>query len=293
MLDTALGIALYLLLRNDHSWARLSPDEKQIILCANQAHNTERPDYADPALYKDGKSFDSQDDRSATALGRVIQDFLEIRNPRSVVEFGPGSGYYTRQIVEYPSIRQYCAIDINDAFLNFVESRVKEIAKSKDLAYRFLCADFMDISDVRGDAVILLSAVHHIPNRVELFQAIDRMLPPGGRVLAVDPSHYWPRIRVLLRKMRTGPHLTKAFRADRSHLSTHHFCTLGEYRKICREIASLRIEDWHVLQQAGWIPRLKWGVRRRLSLTAQPPVNAGFLDRLFSTEIAVVMGKIE
>lgn len=99
---------------------------KKAILLANYNFNNIREDYFNPELYNQGSSFDSKENRLKYPRGRIIQYFLEKCCPKNVLEIGPGSGFFTKQIVEYPSVRKYIAYDINTNFLIFIESKFIE-----------------------------------------------------------------------------------------------------------------------------------------------------------------------
>ena len=120
MLGKRFGFLAFILLRNDLVWANLSNEEKAVVLENNSRHNIERPDYANPYLYQGGKSYVSERDEPQGILESNLVNFLATFNPKSVLEIGPGSGYFTKRIVEHPSTESYTGLDINKAFLKFL-----------------------------------------------------------------------------------------------------------------------------------------------------------------------------
>jgi len=282
MLTSPLGTILHLLLRNDLGWSLLSEEEKELVKKANAGFNTLRPDYADPARYQGGRSYDSAEDRTKSPRGLVLRDFLEKYRPRTVLEVGPGSGYHTRQLVEFPTIERYLAVDINDHFLEFIGRRLSSLAKPGFEA-AFFCADIVGLeAEIRAEAIILLSAVHHIPDRLELLEKLKGFLAPGGRILALDPAHGLPRVWRLTKKLYSQGYLKKAYRQNPANFATHQFCTLGEYRRLCRRIEGLSLEEaftWGQARPFCWLP----GVKR-----AQPYCRRGWLG-WFASEIGVVL----
>ncbi len=124
ILDSTWGIFRYLFYRNDRSWDLLSENEKDIIRKAIKNYNNIRPDYFSPEKYNAGLSFDSDENRLNSWRGQYIQNVLETEKPQKILEIGPGSGYYTRQIVESPSVQHYSGVDINEHFLTFLEPRL-------------------------------------------------------------------------------------------------------------------------------------------------------------------------
>lgn len=227
MLDSRLGLAFYRTLPNHWSWRLLSARDRAKIIAADVAHNTMRPDYADPSLYSGGRNFDSDGDRRDTERGRQIGEFLDRVQPAHVLEVGPGAGYYTRMIVSHPAVREYTAVDLNPAFLDYLKPRLEPLP----IVTHFVHGTMADVK-VKADAALLLSTVHHVPDRVALFQNLQRCLVPGGAILAIDPAHYLLQLRKLWRKCLTRGYLAAAI--QNGNVSTHNMCTLSEYRFVAR-----------------------------------------------------------
>jgi SAM-dependent methyltransferase len=296
MLNNRLGIFLYLLLPNRWSWSLLSDEEKGIIHAANDYHNTTRPDYANPDLYSGGSNFDSPEDRTATIRGRLLQAFLDREQPPAVLEIGPGSGFYTRSICYHTAVKHYVAIDINPAFLGWMKPRLERVTQAKpDFSFELFHGDFKTIDLPVCNAVVLISAVHHIPDRLALIQRLASLLPAGGSLFAVDPSHYIPRILKLLKNFCTQYHWPKFWR-HHPNLSTHHFCTLEEYRWILNQVPLMSLESVYYFS----FPR-GTGKIRNWCLKNWYAANPDGLDvvsqsdtilRYLSAEIAAVMRKL-
>lgn len=232
LLSSRLGLAIFKLLPNHWSWACLSDDERARFQRGNVFQNTRRPDYADPAQYQAGVGFDTLEGHRSRNRDQ-LQAFLDRTRPTSVLEVGPGSGYLTRMIVTYPTVRRYVAVDINGAFLDHIRPRLAELRP--DLSVSFVEGTVEDVPAEVFDSAAICSAVHHIPDRDELFRQLGARLRPGGRILAVDPTHYLLQIRKIIRKIMTPGHLAQAIGlAQRSQLGTHAMCQLAEYRKIAR-----------------------------------------------------------
>lgn len=190
------------------------------------------------------------------------------------MEVGPGSGFYTRLIVTYPSVRRYCAVDINAAFLRYLGSRLS--AARPGLEYELVHGG---LGDVRGpfDAAVLLSTVHHIPDRTGLFRMLAERLRPGGKVLAADPAHYAVRLAKLVRSCLGDGYLTARYRRDLVNISTHHFCTVGEYERICR-LTGFRLNSVELLAMSRKLMRLVAPLER---------IGLNGLRRWAAAEIAV------
>ena len=242
-LNSPVGTFLYLMLRNDWSWALLTTEEKDFIVEANYQHNNERPDYAVPEDYQGGTSWDSSADRLANSKGQLLQEYLNRKKPASVLEVGPGSGYLTRLICEQDFVTRYVGIDINGEFLEFLRPRLEALKERKPgFTYELVETDFEELTTQPIEAVIMLAAVHHIPSRKQLFEWVNRQLVPGGSAFAHDASHYLPRWMKLLKKY-IQTYRKPAYRSVQANFSTHHMCTIGEYEAIQRGIPDLSIEN--------------------------------------------------
>jgi SAM-dependent methyltransferase len=281
MLNNPFGVLLYLILRNDISWGLLSEEERRSILEANKKHNTGRDDYINPEKYganrcTGGKNWNSfakhGDDHRVLVLLRILDE----NKPRKVLEVGPGAGFYTRAICEYPTVENYAAIDVGQAFLDYLRPYLEAISRQRRFTYSLIQGEATQVClPDKYDLIVLFSTVHHIPNRVDLFRGLASMLSEKGIVFCFDPSHYIYRILRLMKKCVTAGYLKKDFYLNKDNLSTHHMCSYGEYRKIVGSIPSLKIE--RVLYKLpGKVKKYDW---------------LFVPNRWFSTEIGIIIRK--
>jgi len=243
VLDSRLGRVVYLLVRNDLVWRRLSHEERARVLTANAVVNTTREDWS-PETYgglrtTGSETWDSDHSREDTDKGSALLEVLSERRPRSVLEVGPGSGYYTRTICECESVTRYTAIDINGGFLEYLRPRLDRFAgqAGRPFTFELICDDFRQRSFADPyDLVVLLSTVHHIPDRVDLFACLCAATAEGGAIFCYEPSHYFPRLRKLVRKcLRPGYPMA-------GDISTHHMCSYGEFRQVARSVPDLELQ---------------------------------------------------
>ncbi len=240
-------VCRFLLQRNDHVWNMLTDTEREKLLLNNIEYNNYREDYLDPTQYGKGRCFDSEEDRTKELKGRWLQEFLDNNQPQTVIELGPGGGFFTRQIAEHPSVRYFHAVEINREFIDYIADRLGKMEKDS-FEFSAHCTDFFKLDITQADAIIMMNTLHHIPNREELFLKLHDALHPGGRVLCIDPSHYISRIRQLTGKIMLPGYVEKRVAGARN-VSTHHFCTLGESRKLARR-TGFRIVDFRY--DAAW-----------------------------------------
>ncbi|MBW1763939.1 MAG: class I SAM-dependent methyltransferase [Deltaproteobacteria bacterium] len=263
MLNNPIGIYLYLILRNDLSWNLLSDEEKQIIFKANKTHNIQREDYANPHLYgkgriQEGENWDSFRLTATDEKGNFLFRTLESHSPCNVLEIGPGAGFYTRMICEVKTVRSYTAIEMGKNFLDFLQPRLDRIKKSKKFNYFLICDEITDTSlTEQYDTIILLSSIHHIPNRIELFSRLSNALSPGGVIVCYDPSHYIPRVIKLSKNFILSGYWKKDYYLTRQNLATHHMCSVGEYLKIEKKFSELKIEQLFFRYHKGLLKLLK------------------------------------
>ena len=191
-----------------------------------------------------GENWDSfvlkDDDHRARALLRT----LENNRPKRVLEIGPGAGFHTRLVCEYETVNHYCAVDIGQSFLEYLEPRLIRLSGQKRFSYELVCGELTaTVLSGNYDLIVLFSTVHHIPNRMDLFSVLAGMLMKGGVIFCFDPSHYIPRVFQLLAKSFANGYLKPGFYKNKDNLSTHHMCTLGEYRRIVRRVPGIKIEE--------------------------------------------------
>jgi ubiquinone/menaquinone biosynthesis C-methylase UbiE len=247
---SGFGYICYYFMRNDWVWSRLNNQEKEFVKQHNNYWNNNNPGYKDPSEYQGqgGLSFRSIQDRQSSWEGRQLAKFLEQERPKRVLEIGPGSGYYTRQIIECGSLDEYVATDINAKFLEFIEKAISEHDKGIRIKSKFVQLSDLESTDMQVDAIILLSALHHIPDREIFIKAISRYLTNGGAIFFFEPSHSLARIVQLAWSFALHRwYSTKVVRL-RNNYMTHHFCTVSEMRKNA-EYAGLKLEAWGVMSK--------------------------------------------
>lgn len=279
MLKNPFGFLSYLLLRNDIGWKMLSDNEKQMVIEANKDYNTHRQDYSNPQIYginrsTGGENWDAFQLRQDDIRAQVLLNLLNDKKLAKVLEVGPGAGFHTRLICEHSDVREYTAVDIGRAFLDYLSPRLEKIRGQRDFRYDLISGEITEINlTEKFGLIVLLSTVHHIPNRTAFFKKLGDMLADGGFIFCFDPSHYLPRILNLIKKCIFSGYLRKEFYLK--NISTHHMCSLGEYRQITGQMKNLKIEKtFYKLPKK--IEKFKWLFRS---------------GALFSNEIGVIFKK--
>ncbi len=83
------------------------------------------------------------------------------------------------------------------------------------------------------DTAFIIQSLHHLHDRERVFEALGRVVRPGGRLLMVEPHHNLRRVARLFRKYLTT-YRARPFRSDERNWATHDFLTRGELRALCR-----------------------------------------------------------
>lgn len=261
--DSGLGYARYYMTRNDRIWARLSNREKAFVKKQNEYWNNNNPGYKSPAEYQGqgGRSFFTEEDRGATWEGQRIREFLENEAPATILEIGPGSGYYTREIIEAKSLKEYIASDINRGFLETVRSGIENHPKKGELVARFVGINDLRFEDNKVDAIVLLSALHHVPDRKEFVSLLASQLRPGGCIFFYEPVHSLRRKFQLLKSFVLNRWFLRRVVLQRNNYMTHHFCSLAETQQVARSVG-LSLESWQfsagktIGSGVSWFPML-------------------------------------
>jgi phosphatidylethanolamine/phosphatidyl-N-methylethanolamine N-methyltransferase len=128
---------------------------------------------------------------SSRRLARKMVEGLSLRTAAAIVEFGPGSGVFTREILAHigPQTR-FFAIERNAAMAQLVRDRFPGLTVFEDNAGNIdrLCAG-QRIGDARGHAgVDLILSGLPWPSfsdalRTEILEAAARALRPGGQLI--------------------------------------------------------------------------------------------------------------
>jgi ubiquinone/menaquinone biosynthesis C-methylase UbiE len=253
-------------------WKHLSNDLKKDIKIINYQVNNFRPDYYDPLQYQNGNNILSVDDRLSTWKGKQILMYLHRNNPKRVLEIGPGSGYFTKLIVEHDSIEEYHATDINLSFLGHVEDNLSQYRIKTKFGDKL-----NDFKDNYYDSIILLSCLHHIPDRSDYINKLVQKLQEGGSLFFVEPTHYLPRwIHLLNKILNINGYCSNKYLSNFENLSTHHMLTLGEIKYFSKE-NGLNISEFH----------FNYG-----KLTGYLAKVLSSMKWLFSYEISVVLKRV-
>ena len=173
-------------------------------------------------------NFVNNDNRLVYLEGMLLQKFLSKNHPKNIAEIGPGSGFFTRQILDHASLEEYISLEVNSSFSNYLEN----VTLDYGIKTKHFNADYksLDMSNFTCDTIIAIECFYHMHDRQEFIDQVIREMPYLQNIVFHDPAHYLPRLLRLLRKM---PRYFWAQSAKNdSSWSTHHFLTIGEFRRL-------------------------------------------------------------
>jgi len=236
LLNNHAGILLFYLLPYHWVWNLLNNKEKISLLNASKIFNNRifaKPENYDiihkrPDSYKEAKN------------GKIIQYVLEKYRPTSVLEIGPGSGFYLRQFLDFPSVKEYTAVDIVKEFTDYIKRFV--LLNGEEKKVDLICGDFLETKfNKKFDLVVFMSALHHITDRTSFVEMCASLLSDNGRMVFIEPHHGLPRIFRLLKKYIKHHH-KRQYWQDAKNIPTHHYLSLAEIKYLSRK-AKLRISE--------------------------------------------------
>lgn len=281
MLKSAIGSLLYRLLPNHIVWKRLNDEEKQLVFDACSIHNNAH--YANPGQYD--TEHKRSEDVLATYEGRILKESLREFKPQTVLEVGPGTGYYLPIVLGQDSVVSYLGIDIVKPFLQYIEKNVVNQYPGKKIVLHYGTIFDCDVKE-KYNLILFVSALHHIPNRADVIKKCSEMLSDGGRILIIEPRHGIPRVVQIIYKFIREYHKESHWK-NKINYSTHHSICLSEVKALSR-IPHLMIEDMKFFCYKGdrffrEICKTKYG---GLFLKYIPIIH------LFSRQIFVVYKKV-
>ena len=115
-----------------------------------------------------------------------ILETLALQQGQKVADIGAGGGYFSLRFAEAVGRKgQVFAVDTNPEFLEFIRDSAKE--KGLDNVETVLVTeDNLTLPERSLDLVFMRNVCHHLPNRVEYFRKLRRLLKPEGRIAIIE-----------------------------------------------------------------------------------------------------------
>ena len=259
-----------------------SSEFEEFINRLNKEHNDTGRNTYNPQQYSSGENFESNNNRLKHIKGSQLAEFLDKSCPKHIVEVGPGSGFFTRQLIECPSVESYTSIEVNKSFTQYLENMTKKY----DLETHFINEDYKSIAlnELRCDCIVAIECLHHMHDRTDFLKKALNQIPNLRCMYFHDPVHYLPRLLRLLRK--TPMYLRSRSAYQDSSWSTHHFMTIGEFEMLRSQYPQLNIEYQPVIgPRLGAIAKVFTAVENLWPTTRRTYP----LSRYFMTSIGVTV----
>jgi ubiquinone/menaquinone biosynthesis C-methylase UbiE len=112
-----------------------------------------------------------------------LREALAPEPGESILEIGPGTGYYTLDMAEWVATEGRVEIfDLQQEFLDHVNRRADEAGLTNVNATQG-DAQSLPYEDASFDAVVLTAVLGEIPDQDQALREIRRVLRPGGRLI--------------------------------------------------------------------------------------------------------------
>lgn len=148
----------------------------------------------------------------------LINELLkEEKNLGAVVEFGCGTGYFTRTLAERS--QSVIATDFSDDMLRIAEEHVKGCG---NVRFRNVDCQNTPFADASFDTVFSGFVIPCVDDKLQALRESYRILKPGGRLIVANPNI------LLLPRIGQTTFLLRALIAWRGHLPPVSFCSVQD-----------------------------------------------------------------
>ena len=118
-------------------------------------------------------------------LQAIEEQLLEERSLGNTIEFGCGTGYFTKAIAR--NARHVVATDLSDKMLEVAQAQLREF---KNITIQKAhCAD-SSFSAESFDSAVLLNLIHVVDDPSQCLQESHRILRNGGSLILIDLTGY-------------------------------------------------------------------------------------------------------
>lgn len=148
------------------------------------------------------------------------------------LEVGAGSGYFTTLIARHA--RSVIALEPVPDMRAVLERRCRAEGVENVEVLGVTAAELPAVVPAGSvDTAFIIQSLHHLHDRERVFEALGRVVRPGGRLLMVEPHHNLRRAARLFRKY-LAEYRARGWWSDERNWATHDFLTRGELSALCR-----------------------------------------------------------
>lgn len=222
---------LYLLLPHPLKVALLSPRSRAALDRINRAFNEGLYSGAGAAEYDRVHRYDEEEQHEYPAR-RLVAELWAPEGYGRALELGAGSGYFTALIAR--RAERVVAVEPVPDMQRVLRGRCEAEGLSNVEVLGAPAADLSaHVPEGSIDSALVIQSLHHLHRRPEVFEALGRVVRPGGRLYMLEPHHNLRRAGRLLRNYLTQ-YRAPEFWSDERNWATHDFLTRGEIRALCR-----------------------------------------------------------
>jgi ubiquinone/menaquinone biosynthesis C-methylase UbiE len=128
-------------------------------------------------------------------IRRWLQDPEELIKPyispgMTVLEPGPGMGFFTLPLARRVGSGRVVAVDIQPKMLKALRRRAEKAGLVQRIDVRLAQRDSLGIDDLQGavDFILAVAVVHEMPSAESFFKQAAVALKPEGRLLFAEPA---------------------------------------------------------------------------------------------------------
>ena len=222
---------LYLLLPHRIKARLLTPASRAKLDRINRAFNETIYSGAGASDYDQIHRYAEDEQHEYPARPLVAEVWPEGGYGRAL-EVGAGSGYFTTLIARHA--RSVIALEPVADMQEVLKARCRAEGVDNVEVLGVPAADLSAVVPAASvDTAFIIQSLHHLHDRDRVFEALGRVVRPGGRLLMVEPHHNARRAARLFRKYVTT-YRAREFWSEERNWATHDFLTIGELRALSR-----------------------------------------------------------
>ena len=234
MIDIEIGrrnYLLYLLLPHLSKTSLLTEDSRRKLDRINQLVNEAIHSGERATSYDQAHRYDEKEQLEYPARILVTESWAPGGYGR-VLEVGAGTGYFTAMIARRADsvIALEPVLDLRKILETRCEAEGITNVQAVGTPAEALATC---VGESSIDSAVVIQSLHHLHRRPAVFEALGRVVRPGGRLFIIEPHHNVRRAVRLLRHYLTT-YRARDFWTDERNWATHDFVTRGELRALCR-----------------------------------------------------------
>ncbi|MCS7148129.1 MAG: class I SAM-dependent methyltransferase [Geminocystis sp.] len=135
---------------------------------------------------QEAEEYDSMDFTEVNTDFALLASKLGDKSFKKVLDLGTGTARIPIILASFRPQWQIVAVDLAASMLAIAERNIRAAGKSSQIILQLADAKNLPYPDNSFDIIISNSLVHHIPNPLDLFQEINRLVKPTGGILIRD-----------------------------------------------------------------------------------------------------------